>query len=383
MIGRRLLAPPTRGVLRAYVRTCSRGWADASRLFVLGDRGGWSVDEDARQLAAAAERLGLDVRPGGWARHAERQSVFHTSQFEAVLPHWLESSHRLGVAYLHGRPGTPGAPEFDRCFDALRRSPGRVERIQVTHQEMHDVVLSAGVDPISVHRIPIGIELEHFPFGDADARAVARAALGIPVDGFVVGSFQKDGVGWGEGLQPKLIKGPDTLVAVAEELKAHLPRLLVLLTGPARGYVMRELTRRAIAFRRVEARTRAELARAYHALDAYVVTSRQEGGPKGVLESMATGAPLVTTRVGQAPELVQHGVNGLLADVDDVEAIAGLVVRVGSDETLRDGLRVAGRRTAEEFAAERLDERWRALFDGFVAGPENRPTIPPRSGRAA
>ena len=49
------------------------------------------------------------------------------------------------------------------------------------------------------------------------------------------------------------------------------------------------------------------LASAYHALDAYVVPSRQEAGPKGVLESMATGVPLVTTRAGQAPDLVVEG----------------------------------------------------------------------------
>ena len=54
-------------------------------------------------------------------------------------------------------------------------------------------------------RIPIGIDLEHFPLGDADAR---RRLVG-----FVVGSFVKDGVGMDEGLEPKLIKGPDTFVA--------------------------------------------------------------------------------------------------------------------------------------------------------------------------
>ena len=36
--------------------------------------------------------------------------------------------------------------------------------------------------------------------------------LGIPEDYTVIGSFQKDGKGWGEGLKPKLIKGPDILL---------------------------------------------------------------------------------------------------------------------------------------------------------------------------
>ena len=366
---RRAVVPASRALTRGLVRARTRGWQPATRLFVVGDRGGWSVDEDAENLAATARHLGVDVAPARWARFVERQVVFHTSQFEAVLPHWLDSAHRLGVAYLHGRPGTPGAPEFDRCFDALRRSPGRFERIQVTHGEMHELVLSAGVDPASVFRIPIGIDLARFPVGGDEARVQARAALGLPADAFVVGSFQKDGVGWGEGLEPKLIKGPDALVAVLAQLSQVVPELVALLTGPARGYVRGELDRHGIRYRHVLARSHDELARAYHALDLYAVTSRQEGGPKAVLEAMATGVPLVTTRVGQAQELVEHGRNGLLADVDDVDAIAGWAARIGEDAALRDGLRAAGRETAEAFAQDALDDRWEALFRGFVALP--------------
>ncbi len=90
------------------------------------------------------------------------------------------------------------------------------------------------------------------------------------------------------------------LVAALERIRPGTPELFVLLTGPARGYVRRELERLAIPYRHVFAKDRAELARAYHALDVYVVASRQEGGPKAVLEALASGVPLVTTRVGQA-----------------------------------------------------------------------------------
>ena len=67
---------------------------------------------------------------------------------------------------------------------------------------------------------------------------------------------------------------------------------------------------------------------------AALVTSRQEGGPKTVLESLATGIPLVTTRVGQATDLVADGDNGLLADVDDVAALAAAVSRIHDDAEL-------------------------------------------------
>ncbi len=361
----RRLAAPTRAVARGLVRVRTGLWSPATRLFAVGDGGGWSVDEDAAHVAATARRLGVEIGPSRWTRFVERQVVFHTSQFEAVLPRWLDSSNWLGMAYLHGRPDTAGMPEFDRCFDALRSRPERFARIQVTHAEMHDLVLAAGVAPERVFRIPLGIDIERFPLADAGARMRARAALGLPESAFVVGSFQKDGVGWGEGLEPKLIKGPDTLVAAVDRLRARVPELVVLLTGPARGFVRRELEQRGIPCRHVVARSGDEVARAYHAIDVYLVTSRQEGGPKAVLESMASGVPLVSTRVGQATEIVESGRNGLLVDVDDVDGIAEAAARVHDDSQLAGALRAAGRATAESYANQKLDAEWRALFAGF------------------
>ena len=362
---RRFVARPGRSVLRRAVQLRTRGWPTHSRLFAVGERTGWSVDEDARHLESTAGRLGFDVAPARWARFAVRQSVFLSSHFQALSPTWLESSHRLGTAYLHGRPGTAGYPEFDRAYEALRAAPERFARIQVTHSEMRDLVLDAGIEATRVHLIPIGIDLENFPLVDAEARASARAALGIPASAFVVGSFQKDGVGWGEGLEPKLVKGPDVLIAALERIRAGAPDLIVLLTGPARGFVRRELERLAIPYRHVLAKSRAELARTYHALDVYVVASRQEGGPKAVLESMATGIPLVTTRVGQVPEIAPSDVGVQVVDVDDVDALADGVLRARDDVDLRATL-AAGRARAERYDYEKLDSAWAALLTGFV-----------------
>jgi glycosyltransferase involved in cell wall biosynthesis len=362
----RAARPLVNGAARGVVAVRTRGWAPASRLFVVGDRSGWSIDDDVVHVTAAALRLGYDVAPSAWAAHARNQAVFLPSHFTALTPRWLRSSHRLGLAYFHGRPGTAGHPEFDAAFDTLRRSAARVDRIQVTHAETQELVVSAGVDSSRVFRIPIGIDLERFPLADAAARAAARSSFGLPADAFVVGSFQKDGAGWGEGLEPKPVKGPDVLVAALARVHEQVPELIVLLTGPARGYVREELERRRIAFRHVQVQGREQLALAYHALDAYLVASRQEGGPKSALESLATGVPLVSTRVGQTVELVEHGRTGLLADVGDAEALAGLLVQVHADEVLRRGLREAGRSAVEAYDYPLLDSRWAALLEGFV-----------------
>jgi glycosyltransferase involved in cell wall biosynthesis len=364
---RRIASRAARTVLGAYVPARTAGWPDASRLFVVGDRLGWSIDDDSARLSAAAQRLGYEVAPSSWARHANRQAVFHPEHFGALRPRWLESSHKLGLSYFHGRPGTAGYPEFDEAYEALRSHATRIDRIQVTHDEMRKLVLGAGVPPERVFKIPIGVDIGRFPLGDDATRTAARGALGLPQDAFVVGSFQKDGVGLGAGLEPKLVKGPDTLVSTLERLYDSLPELHVLLTGRARGYVRARLDRLGIPYVHRELDSRNELARAYHALDVYVVTARQEGGPKAVLEAMATGVPLVTTHVGQAPEIVVHGENGFLVDVDDVEGLVAAVQQLHDDSQLAGHLRQAGRPTAETFADQRLDDRWAALLDGFVS----------------
>lgn len=328
-----------------------------STLYVVGDRLGWSIDDDRARLVATAQRLGYGIGNNALLRFARRRSVFQHNHFNALQARWLESSHRLGLSYFHGRPGTEGYPEFDRAYEALRANAARIERVQVTHDEMRELVVGAGVPPENVFKIPIGIDLEHFQLGPERSNSA-----------FVVGSFVKDGVGMDDGLQPKGLKDPDAFVAVVARLRERIPDLAVLLTGPARGYVRRELDRLEVPYQHLLLGSRDELGRAYHQVDVCLVTSRQEGGPKSALEAMASGVPFVSTRVGQAAELVHDGENGLLADVGDVEALAAAVERVHDDGELRRRLRVAGRVTAEAHAEERLDPRWAELLEGFVEG---------------
>jgi glycosyltransferase involved in cell wall biosynthesis len=328
-----------------------------ANLYVVGDRLGWSIDDDRARLVATARRLGFDVGRNEVLRFSRGRAVFQHNHFNALQPRWLESAHRLGLSYFHGRPRTEGYPEFDRAYDALRRNASRIDRVQVTHDEMHELVVAAGVPEHRVFKIPIGVDLEHFRLAPERSASL-----------FVIGSFVKDGVGMADGLEPKLLKGPDVLVAVVARLRERIRDLSVLLTGPARGYVGRELERLGVPHRHLLLATREELGLAYHDVDVCLVTSRQEGGPKAALEAMASGVPFVSTRVGQAAELVRDGENGLLADVEDVDALAAAVERVHDDRDLRVRLRAAGRATAEAYAEERLDPLWAQLLEGFVDG---------------
>jgi len=367
---RRLLAPVGRPLRRAAVGVRTRGWRPHSRLFVTFDAAGWVLEYEARQLERTAASLGVRLAPDEWAGAVGDQSVFHLSQFTLLLGDFEKRGNRLGVSYFHGRPGTPGMPEFDACFRTLRRRHEDLDRVQVTNRAMEELVLETGLAPEKVHRIPIGIDVETFALRSPSDVASARHALRLPDAAFVVGSFQKDGVGWGEGLEPKLIKGPDVLLSAMECLRARVPELVVLLTGPARGYVRAGLERLGIPHRHVLLPGVDAVAQAYDAIDVCVVTSRDEGGPRAVLEAMATGVPLVSTRVGQAADLVRHGENGWLTDVGDVDGVVEWAARVreaGEEELAR--IRAAARTTAEQSSYVELRPRWRDLLSGFVELP--------------
>ena len=223
-----------------------------------------------------------------------------------------------------------------------------------------------------MHRIPIGIDVDVFRPRDDESRLAARARFGLPDSAFVLGSFQKDGIGWGDGLEPKLIKGPDVLLAVAERVAEQVPELHVLLTGPARGYVQgRPGASRDPVPSRAPPRRRRRCAQVYPAIDVCLVASRDEGGPRAVLESMATRVPLVTTKVGQAADLVRHGENGWMVEPEDVDGLVAWTLHVAgaprSDSSLSSP---RARATAEDNSYDALRPRWRALLDGFVALPD-------------
>jgi glycosyltransferase involved in cell wall biosynthesis len=371
---RRVLAPVGRPLRRAIVGFRTRDWPLHSRLFVEQEAADWVLAYEARQLARTATALGVELGPPGWAKGVAGQSIFHLSQFTLLLHDFERRANNLGFAWFHGRPGTPGMPEFDACFDAVRRRHGELERVQVTNRAMEELVLETGIAPEKVHRIPIGIDVEAFPLRSLAGVGGARRELGLPESAFVVGSFQKDGVGWEDGLEPKLIKGPDVLLAVAERLHERIPELVVLLTGPSRGYVRAGLDRLGIAYRHELLPDVDAVARAYEAIDLCLVTSRDEGGPRAALEAMATGVPLVTTRVGQAADLVRHGENGWMVESEDVDGLVLWAVHVADarpDEL--EPVRRAGRATAEESSYEALQTAWRRLLDGFVALPDDAP----------
>lgn len=221
--------------------------------------------------------------------------------------------------YYHSFPDK-GAEEFCNVFSSCIKYKEYISRIQVTNEVMRGILLDAGFPEKKIQKIYIPVDIDIYKQSSLMEKKVCRENLGIPYDAFVIGSFQKDGNGWEEGYIPKYIKGPDILVGTLGQLKKRIPNLHVLLSGPARGYVKRKLKQMGISYTHILCDNLYQVAELFHALDVYFIPSRQEGGPKGLLESMASGIPVVSTNVGQVPELAVNGESVLMAE-DDIHLL--------------------------------------------------------------
>ncbi len=258
-----------------------------------------------------------------------RRVVHFGSQF--LWTQWwksLSSSNRFAVTFFHGK--REDGPDMARHVDQFLESLPRLGRVLTACSLTEARLLAYGVPRERLVRIPIGVDTGAFSMAGSADRAAAKAALGLPADSVVIGSFQKDGVGWGDGMEPKMIKGPDIFIEAVGRIAKEHP-VHVLLTGPARGYVKAGLERLGVPYRHLYLDDYRRIVQCYHALDLYLMTSREEGGPKAIMESMATGTPLVASACGMAPDLIADGRNGALVPVGDAAAAANRALDLLAD----------------------------------------------------
>lgn len=339
-------------------------WEPYSRVCFCSDNANWVLDYEISELKKVADRLGIK-QSNTLIKTLHKQAVFYPAIYMLAESKALEWGWHVGASYFHGEPGR-GNETFDRRFQWLCQNHERIDRLHVSNSRFKEIICGSGIAQEKIHVIPIGIDTGIFPVQTEPSRVVARKELGVPESSVVIGSFQKDGDGWGEGITAKLIKGPDIFLCVMEQLQKKFPNLHVLLSGPARGYMKVGLERLGIPFTHTFVSDYSKMYKLYHCLDLCLVTSREEGGPKAILESMAAGIPLVTTRVGQASDLVQHGVNGWMVDVDDINGLVSCSSEALVGSRLTEEEKIIRRATAEENSYLAQEHLWRQFFTDFV-----------------
>ena len=103
------------------------------------------------------------------------------------------------------------------------------------------------------------------------------------------------------------------------------------------------------------------------AADVIVVPSLDEACPLVVSEAMASGKPAIGVYSGAIPELIEDGDTGFLVAPQSPEQLARCLVRIATDETLRERMGASGRRRAEErFNPSRVGAEFGAIYEGLV-----------------
>ncbi len=208
----------------------------------------------------------------------------------------------------------------------------------------------------SIQTIRNGVDLMRF---GRTGRAAARVTLGLGDDDVVIGTVGR--------LVP--VKDHVSLVEAVAHLRPEgiEPTLVIAGDGPLR----QEIVQRAAAWgvgRQVRLLGhRPDVETVLAALDVFVLSSISEGLPNTVLEAMATGLPVVATRVGGTDEVVEDGVTGVLVPPRSPEALGGAIARIIRDGALRGAMGAAARRRVEtEFALADTVRRYEALYVRLV-----------------
>jgi len=219
---------------------------------------------------------------------------------------------------------------------------GSVDRLLTVSDQIRETALRGGLSPERVQTCYSGLDLERVP-RTADGAAV-RARHGFDGKTFLVGTVAN--------LFPR--KGYEYLLRAVHLAAPDVPTVGCLIVGegdPAYRAGLESLTRElGVAGRVVFAGFQSDVYPYLAAMDLFVLPSVMEGFGIALLEAMAMGRPVVATKVGGVPEVVEDGVTGVLVPPADPAGLARAIVRLAEAPD--------GRRAMGEAGAQRVRERF-------------------------
>jgi glycosyltransferase involved in cell wall biosynthesis len=341
-------------------------------------RDGW-LRERCERLGLETHVLGIrGVLAVGWLRRFTRLlreravGVIHAHEFGANTYGTLAG--RLAgvpvVATVHGRSYYADRGRRRLAYRAVSR--GAV-MVAVSEDVKRFVVDATGVSATRIGVVHNGIGLAA-PVAE-EARIRLRAELGIREGQrvvTVVGSLYD-------------VKGHRYLLDAIPRILEDCPAAVFLIAGRGdREGALREQARRLgidgqVRFLGLRGDVPALLAIA----DLFVLPSLSEGLSIAILEAMAAGRPVVTTRVGGNPELVVDGETGLLVPAADAHGLASAVARLLTDPAEARRLGDEGRRhVGRRFSIDAMVGEYEAIYEAARRG-RSLPSASPASAISA
>lgn len=321
------------------------------------------------EFHALGKKPGKD--PALWGRlwrtlRALAPDVVHTRNLSA-----LEAQFAARLAGVRARiHGVHGRDMFDlhgdnRRYNLMRRAarPLVHRYVAVSRDLARWLEATVRVAPERIVQIYNGVDCARFR-----ARGSAPRHIGPPGfagdDQLVIGSVGrmaqvKD--------HPTLVRAFIELLRREPALKRRL-RLAVIGEGIARQPCIELLEAAGCAQLAWLPGNREDVPELMRGFDLFVLPSLGEGISNTILEAMASALPVVATRVGGNPELVEEGVTGLLVPPANVQALADAIAAYAADATRRRAHGEAARRRVErDFSLAAMAARYLEVYDGVMA----------------
>jgi len=232
--------------------------------------------------------------------------------------------------------------------------------IAVSPQVRDDLVALGVAPPERFVVIRLGIELDERVAAEENGRAESRRYLGIASDRFAVGWI---------GRMTAVKRTDDVLVAFRRLRDDGVDAVLCMVgDGPDRPELERRAHELGVIRDTLFLGYQEDVAPFYAAFDALVLPSSNEGTPVSAIEALAAGRPVVATRVGGVPDVVQEGQDGFLVDPGATDDLADRLARLARDPALRERMGGAGReRVLPRYAVARLIDDVDRLYRSLLA----------------
>ena len=128
----------------------------------------------------------------------------------------------------------------------------------------------------------------------SEEKAKLRRKYGIEADSFVIGSFQND----------KKSKAPEIFLNIVLDMIKSGRKIEVVLSGRNRNFLTYNFANLGVKYRYFSMVPLEVINELYNCLDLYIVSSKYEGGPRSIIECALTRTPIISTKVGIAPEFM-------------------------------------------------------------------------------
>jgi len=247
-------------------------------------------------------------------------------------------------------------PAVSKVFQLIERVMARIsDRIIVLSPKLRDELLRYRIAPVDkIEIIPLGLDLEPLLSLTHEAQPL-RDELGIPSDTQLVGIIGR--------LVP--VKNHKLFLQAARIVRdAGTPaHYLIIGDGELRTELEIMADELGISSRVHFIGWRRDLVPIYAGLDLLTLTSINEGTPVSLIEAMAAGVPIVATKVGGVPDLVQDEHTGWLVEPGDPKAFGKALSHALASDMVRNGLSKRIRKqTVERYGYPQLVQNIEGLY---------------------